>query len=65
MGEREGQGNETAIDLLRCRGCGARRRSVTVYPGGQRLRDPLDRLGLAEPPGLPPPQGFPDLDTAK
>jgi hypothetical protein len=53
------------VDVLLCSRCGGRRRSVAVSPGGQRLRDLLDRLGLSQPPGLPPPQGFPDLDAAK
>ena len=47
-----------AVDVLLCSRCGGRRRIVAVYPGGQRLRDLLDRLGLSQPPGLPPPQGF-------
>ena len=37
------------IDVLLCPRCGGRRRIVAVYPGGQRLRDLLDRLGLSEP----------------
>jgi hypothetical protein len=53
------------VDVLLCSRCGGRRRIVAVYPGGQRLRDLLDRLGLSQPPGLPPPQGFPDPDAAK
>ena len=53
------------LDVLPCSRCGGRRRIVAVYPGGQRLRDFLDRLGLSQPPGLPPPQGFPDLDATK
>jgi hypothetical protein len=35
-----------ALDVLRCPSCGGRRRIVGVYPGGQRLRDLLARLGL-------------------
>ena len=54
-----------AIDVLLCRRGGGRRRIVAVYPGGQTLRDLLDRLGLSEPSGLSPPQGFPDPYTAK
>ena len=43
------------IDVLLCPRCGGRRRIVAVYPGGQRLRDLRDRLGLSEPPatGVP------------
>ena len=41
------------------------RRLVSVYTGGQRLRDLRDRLRLSEPPGLPPPHGFSDLATAR
>ena len=33
-----------------CPHCGGRRRIVAVYPGGPRLRDLLDRLGLSPPP---------------
>jgi hypothetical protein len=39
------------IDVLLCRCCGGRRRSVAVYPGGPRLSELLDRLGLSQPPG--------------
>ena len=35
-----------ALDVLRCPSRGGRRRIVGVYPGGQRLRDRLARLGL-------------------
>jgi hypothetical protein len=35
-----------ALDVLLCPSCGGRRRIVGVYPGGQRLRDLLARLGL-------------------
>ena len=52
------------VAVLRCRRCGGRRRIVAVYPGGQRLRDLLDRLGLSQPPARPPPLGFPELDAA-
>ena len=38
------------LDVLRCTRCGGRRRLVAVYPGGQRLRDLLERLGLGAPP---------------
>jgi Putative transposase len=44
------------IDVLLCRCCGGRRRIVAVYPGGPRLRELLDRLGLSQPPGRPPPR---------
>ena len=47
------------------RRCGGRRRIVAVYPGGPRLRDLLDRLGLSPPPDRPPPQRGPALDTAR
>ena len=50
------RGRRSAMPLLR---------RPTPYrgrlPGGPRLRDLLDRLGLSQPPGLPPPQEFPDL----
>lgn len=52
------------IDVLLCSRRGGRRRVVAPYPAGQKLRDLLDRLALSQPPGLPPPQGFPDLDAA-
>jgi hypothetical protein len=38
------------LDVLRCPRCGGRRRIVGVYPGGQRLRDLLDRLALSDLP---------------
>lgn len=38
------------LDVLLCPRCGGRRRLVAVYPGGQRLRDLLERLGLGAPP---------------
>jgi len=47
------------VDVLLCSRCGGRRRLVAVYPGGQRLRDLLDRLRLSPPPGLPPPPEIP------
>jgi hypothetical protein len=53
-----------AIDVLLCPHCGGRRRIVAVYPGGPRLRDLLDRLGLSPPPDRPPPQRGLALDTA-
>ena len=37
------------IDVLLCPRCGGRRRIVAGYPGGQRRRDLLDRLGLSAP----------------
>jgi hypothetical protein len=37
------------VDVLLCTRGGGRRRVVAVYPGGQRLRDLLDRLGLSAP----------------
>ena len=52
------------VDVLLCSRCGSRRRVVAVYFGGPRLRDLLDRIGLSQPPGLPPPQGFSDLAAA-
>ena len=36
------------VDVLLCPRCGGRRRIVAVYPGGQRLRELLDRLGLSD-----------------
>ena len=38
------------VDVLVCPRCGGRRRIVAVYPGGQRLRELLDRLGLSDSP---------------
>jgi hypothetical protein len=45
------------VDVLLCARCGGRRRIVAVYPGGQRLRDLLDGLGLSPPPGVLVPKG--------
>jgi hypothetical protein len=39
-----------AVDVLLCPRCGGRRRLVAVYPGGQRLRELLDRLELSDSP---------------
>jgi len=36
------------VDVLLCPRCGGRRRIVAVYPGGPRLRELLDRLGLSD-----------------
>jgi hypothetical protein len=52
------------VDVLRCSRCGGRHRIVAVYPGGRRLRELLNRLGLSPPPGLPPPRGVPAFHTA-
>ena len=38
------------VDVLLCPRCGGRRRIVAVYPGGPRLRELLDRLGLSAAP---------------
>jgi hypothetical protein len=38
-----------ALDVVLCPRCGGRRRIVAGYPGGQRLRDLLDRLERSEP----------------
>ncbi|OFV85340.1 MAG: hypothetical protein A2W26_06970 [Acidobacteria bacterium RBG_16_64_8] len=48
-----------ALDVLLCPRCGGRRRMVGVYPGGQRLRDLLERLRLGErySPPAPEPSG--------
>ena len=44
-----------ALDVLLCPRCGGRRRIVGVYPGGPRLRELLERLGLGDrsPPAAP------------
>ncbi len=52
-----------ALDVFQCPRCGGRRRLVGVYPGGERLRELLERLGLArasgaaEPARAPPRRG--------
>ena len=45
-----------ALDVLLCPRCGGRRRMVGVYPGGQRLRDLLERLRLGERSSPPAPE---------
>ena len=37
-----------ALDVLLCPSCGGRRRIVGVYPGGQRLRELLERLSFGD-----------------
>jgi putative transposase len=49
------------IDVLRCPCCGGRRRIVSLYPGGPRLRDLLDRLGVSHPPAASGVPGSPEL----
>jgi hypothetical protein len=44
-----------AVDVLRCPGCGGRRRIVGVYSGGPRLPELLERLGLGDRSTRPPP----------
>lgn len=45
-----------ALDVLLCPSCGARRRIVGVYPGGHKLRELLERLGLGARPSRPAPE---------
>jgi hypothetical protein len=45
-----------ALDVLLCPRCGGRRRIVGVYPGGQRLRELLERLGLGDRSSRPAPE---------
>jgi hypothetical protein len=45
-----------ALDVLLCPRCGGRRRIVGIYPGGPRLRELLERVGLGDHASRPPPQ---------